>query len=100
MDEWQDSRCAMCGHREKLVRDHDHETGLIRGLLCSRCNTSEGIGNPEMDRWCAGENVAALLGIHEVYWSPWRHSAVRERSTDKEMRSALELAAAWLLPVR
>ena len=35
--------CAICGrHQSELPRplgvDHDHETGLIRGLLCDRCN--------------------------------------------------------------
>ena len=33
--------CAICGRPPKtrrLDRDHDHETGWPRGLLCSRCN--------------------------------------------------------------
>ena len=50
----QNNLCAICGkpenrihHRTKkladLCVDHDHETGLIRGLLCRDCNV--GIGN-------------------------------------------------------
>lgn len=37
----QEGRCAICGgtpRRYALAVDHDHRTGEIRGLLCSRCN--------------------------------------------------------------
>jgi hypothetical protein len=34
--------CGICGReaseRRRLDRDHDHRTGLPRGLLCARCN--------------------------------------------------------------
>ncbi|MGB3443865.1 MAG: endonuclease domain-containing protein [Actinophytocola sp.] len=43
---WQQGRCAACARPalagRPLVRDHDHVTGLIRGLLCQRCNVGEG----------------------------------------------------------
>lgn len=37
----QAGRCAICEKRPRVRRlavDHDHETGEVRGLLCTRCN--------------------------------------------------------------
>jgi len=51
LQEKQEGRCAICGktpdeahgHRSRrLYIDHCHDTGEVRGLLCSRCNV--GIG--------------------------------------------------------
>lgn len=38
----QDDRCAVCGYTGKLVVDHEHITGDIRGLLCMPCNSAIG----------------------------------------------------------
>lgn len=32
-----------------LAIDHDHKTGKIRGLLCTRCNTAIGLLNDNID---------------------------------------------------
>lgn len=38
------SACAVCGKQQKqhLHVDHNHTTGIVRGLLCSDCNTALG----------------------------------------------------------
>ena len=45
----QGGRCASCGttppafpDRKRLVVDHDHTTGIVRGLLCPGCNIGVG----------------------------------------------------------
>lgn len=44
MNSAQGGRCAICDciPERGLVVDHDHDTGLVRGLLCHLCN--QGIG--------------------------------------------------------
>jgi hypothetical protein len=40
----QNGMCAICGMtNEKLVIDHCHETGHVRGLLCHKCNSGIGM---------------------------------------------------------
>ena len=39
----QDFCCKICGNETKLVIDHDHKTGKVRGLLCRHCNTGIGM---------------------------------------------------------
>jgi hypothetical protein len=52
----QDGRCAICGKTdngnarcEPLFIDHNHQTGQVRGLLCSRCNHAIGLFHEDLD---------------------------------------------------
>jgi hypothetical protein len=75
---WHDGRCGLCGFIERLVMDHDHRTGLERGLLCRSCNTSEGAGRyPLMDPWRDGVNTANYLGPPEVYVNAFGQTPMR-----------------------
>lgn len=72
LSDWQDGRCAICGGRDNRVIDHDHATGLVRGLLCPSCNTREGFARAgdAYDRYGA-QNPAATLGLSIRYWNPF-----------------------------
>ena len=36
-------QCEICGSFGKICFDHNHETGKFRGWICSRCNTTIGL---------------------------------------------------------
>src|SRR4051812_17333354 len=60
--ESQDFKCKICQRphveaaaRSKLVVDHNHKTGNIRGLLCHNCNVTIGLMNEDTD------NISKLI---------------------------------------
>lgn len=73
---WHSGRCAVCGGfrgdpgRGRLVWDHDHDTGYVRGLLCGSCNTREAHSTlPEFTRYRV-RPPAAILGLTMFYAEP------------------------------
>ncbi|MGC4778642.1 endonuclease domain-containing protein [Micromonospora chalcea] len=63
-------RCAVCGQGHtvgRLVRDHDHASGLIRGLLCSSCNTAEGRTDSLLFNNYRRRPPSVILGIEVLY---------------------------------
>lgn len=60
LDEWQHGRCGACLRpftRRRLANlDHDHRTGKVRGLCCTRCNLLLGQIN---------EDLSLLIGLAE-----------------------------------
>src|SRR4051812_19033780 len=59
--------CAICGPRtghsgktKRLVVDHDHKTGEVRGLLCQICNDILGRWRDDPDTFIRGYNYLAI----------------------------------------
>lgn len=62
----QDGACAICKKKSttrRLAVDHDHATGAVRGLLCSRCNTAVGLLEDDITR---AIEAARYLHQHEL----------------------------------
>lgn len=77
----QRGRCAICEKRIDVRNrpahvDHDHGTGLVRGLLCAYCNTELGLHHDDARWFCrAGEYLDSspavdVIGFHFVPTSP------------------------------
>ena len=67
MEAAQNGVCAICGGQEpvhpRLNVDHCHETGMVRALLCTPCNTALGLAGDDPDRLRAmAEYVEAHRG--------------------------------------
>jgi hypothetical protein len=74
----QKGKCACCGiHQNKLTNrfavDHDHDTGLIRGLLCNHCNLA--IGK-------LGDNIE---GVMKALNYLEKHELTKERKTNEHV---------------
>ena len=49
----QNGKCAICGKhqielKQSLCVDHNHTTGKVNGLLCTRCNGAIGMFNDDI----------------------------------------------------
>lgn len=102
--EYQNSGCAICGFKpaptqSRLAIDHNHKSGLIRGLLCSFCNRALGRfkDNVEFLKRAAAylENPTAsvVLGAPR-YGLPGRVGTKKQRALAKKLRQQKLLAAA------
>lgn len=48
--------CEVCGSNDQICVDHCHDTGYVRGTLCSRCNLALG---------CLKDNVGNIVSLLE-----------------------------------
>lgn len=68
--------CAVCRERPGQVIDHDHDTGLARGLLCRSCNVQEG-QCARGDVLCPADRAAPCFPEYwqdpPARWLGWTH---------------------------
>lgn len=79
----QDYACAICRGRPRkymLSVDHDHKTGEIRGLLCSRCNHKLlGSANDDPERLRKAADYLEAFMPREVFGEPKYAPPFRKR---------------------
>lgn len=89
----QSGRCAVCVYAggDRLVLDHDHVTGLTRGLLCRSCNVREGMGrrNILFDLYRANPPAADFGWLYQDLYGEW--------AQPQEPRPTTQNAAAYAL---
>lgn len=64
--EKQNGRCAICARAGKLVVDHCHKTGIVRGALCSSCNKMLGFSKDSVDCLISAANYLAAIEANQV----------------------------------
>lgn len=99
-DWWHQGMCAICWAPGELVTDHDHVTGLVRGLLCRSCNALEGHAD-DTGRFGAyrRRNPASIVGVKIRYWSPMSGYAEPAPPRHPSDRAALREAGDRMLSV-
>ena len=80
--------CAICGRPPKTRRlsvDHNHKTGIVRGVLCHICNRGISYFRDDPERL---QKAAAYLaiGLDRVTLMPMRDKVKRARKRGSRLR--------------
>lgn len=54
--------CSICGSKTRPMIDHDHESGMVRGILCGHCNLALGHAQEDPERL---EELARYIRRHQ-----------------------------------
>lgn len=92
---WQAGACAMCSATgSRLLVDHCHQSGLVRGLLCTSCNTAEGLQSAPAFVAYRERPPAVMLGVEEQYGSLWDGFAAPDHNKDERNAAHVDAAEA------
>ncbi len=91
--EMQGRACALCPATGRLVIDHDHETGLVRGLLCCSCNNREGQARSGLFQAVADEAMLAYLADPPAAGRGWVYDLPDRKLPSMEEAMAALMAA-------
>lgn len=97
IEKWQAGRCGICSAETLLVTDHNHSTGLIRGLLCQRCNTAEAFRDVGPYRRYRERPPAVILGVQARYWDPFARDYAQPRPAIREADKWVDAASEGIL---
>jgi hypothetical protein len=91
------SKCQICGgdgskHKKGLVVDHDHTTGVYRGILCAFCNTAIGYlqDDPEIMKKAINSIEYSLKGELYEFTDPIIKTQIVSKNDTKEDEVNLE----------
>ena len=56
--------CEVCGVADRLVIDHNHDTGAVRGVICTNCNVALGNAKDGIERLLALANYLKERGSY------------------------------------
>ena len=82
--------CQICGRKDRLQIDHNHQTGRLRGILCSGCNAGLGLLRDDPKRLTdAAAYIEGKCAVANVIEQTSSSSAAPERSVADSAATAV-----------